>query len=335
MSKTIVTCTGYGGTGSSAITDLLKEFDNGLSLGSAEFWFLQGYDGVSDLEYYLVDGNHRSKVNLAIKRFQKYVDNHNKFYSTFFGDKYKEYSDDYIETLIDVKFKKSISYYEINNKLKRSFFFRVSPFVQRVVVRILRGRVKEFSPYIPMDDKTYSTPDRRRFYEATKNYTKNLFDTIGSNHSFIAIDQLVPAMNAKRYLNYVHNLKIIVVDRDPRDLFLLNELYWKGAAYVCDTESVDEYISWYRSIRAHRKFESKNENILHIMLEDLIFNTNETLGGIYTFLGVDKSNHTKKGHFFKPSVSERHTRLWEKFPEYRRLDVDKIQKELHEYCFQM
>ena len=37
----IITCTGYGGTGSSAITDLLKEFQNVYSYGDVEFRFLQ------------------------------------------------------------------------------------------------------------------------------------------------------------------------------------------------------------------------------------------------------------------------------------------------------
>ena len=46
---------------------------------------LQAYNGVSDLEYFLVDGNHRSKVNLAVKRFLKYVDDNEGFYSNFFG----------------------------------------------------------------------------------------------------------------------------------------------------------------------------------------------------------------------------------------------------------
>ena len=103
MKKKIISCTGYGGTGSSAITDLLQEFDNVLSLGDSEFWFLQGYDGVSDLEYYLLEGNHRSKVNLAVNRFKKYIKNHTNFYFRFFGENYRILSENYINNLIDSK----------------------------------------------------------------------------------------------------------------------------------------------------------------------------------------------------------------------------------------
>ena len=92
MYKQIITSTGYGGTGSSAITDLLKEFDSGISMGDAEFWFLQDYDGVSDLEYYLIDGNHRSKVSMAISNFIKYIKTHSAFYNNFFGENFIKYS---------------------------------------------------------------------------------------------------------------------------------------------------------------------------------------------------------------------------------------------------
>ena len=39
MYEDIFTSTGFGGTGSSAITDILGEFSNGKSLGDLEIWF--------------------------------------------------------------------------------------------------------------------------------------------------------------------------------------------------------------------------------------------------------------------------------------------------------
>jgi hypothetical protein len=332
MNRKIITCTGYGGTGSSAITDLLKEFDNGLSLGDAEFWFLQDFNGISDLEYYLIDGNHRSRVNLAIKRFKKYVDEYSNYYSKFFKD-YKKYSYEYIESLIDAKFQKAISYYEVDSKIKKIFWFRISPLLQKIWVKILNKDFDEFAPYIPTEQKVYSIPNRERFYKKTKEYTKKIFDSIDNGYDFIAVDQLVPAMNGKRYLNYVENLKVVIVDRDPRDLFLLNELYWKKAAYVCDTANVDEYIIWYKTMREHREFEEKNENITYVMLEDLIYFYEETLEKLYNFFEIDKKHHKNKRKFFNPDISIQWTKMYRKYPDYRKNDIKKIEKELNEYCF--
>lgn len=331
MKKNIITTTGYGGTGSSAITDLLKEFENVKSFGESEFWFLQAYDGISDLEYHLIDGNHRSKVNLAIKKFKKYVRNHNSFYSKFFGSDFEKLSLEYLNNLIDVKFKKAISSYELSNTIVKFLYFRLSFLIQKV---FLRRNEENF--WVPKVFKYYSIPDKKRFYHLTKSYTNNLFNNTNtkSNVEFLAFDQLVPPSNINRYFNYVDNLKVIVVDRDPRDLYLLNETIWKGAAYVCDTSDVYSYVNWYKSIREHRKFEQSNNNILFVSFEDLIYEYNNTLKLIYSFLKIDEDCHIKKGIFFNPNKSKLNTKLWKKKETimYQK-ELRIIEKELSEFCY--
>ena len=334
MDRKIITATGYGGTGSSAITDLLKEFDNGLSLGDTEFWFLQDFDGISDLEYFLIDGNHRSRVNFAIKKFKDYIDRQSNYYERFFKD-FQKISYSYIESLIDARFQKAISNYEIDSKLKQFFWFRINPKIQRVVAKTMGRDLAEFAVFFPTEEKVYSIPNRERFYKETQKYTNKLFDSLDDKgYEFIAVDQLVPAMNAKRYQNYVANLKVVIVDRDPRDLFLLNELHWKKASYICDTANVEEYITWYKTMREHKRFEEADKNVTYIMLEDLIYHYDATLKKLYDFFEIDKKHHTKKRKYFNPDVSIQWTKMYEKHPEYRKDAVAKIQKELHEYCFQ-
>lgn len=336
MKKTIITSTGYGGTGSSAITDLLKEFDSGLSMGDIEFWFLQDYHSVSDLEYYLIDGNHRSKVSSAIERFVKYIDHNKAFYNRFFGVHYEEYSRQYIESLIDAKFKKSISAYEVDSKIMRFFIFRLSPRIQLLIEKLKNNKIdiSEFAPNIPLLDKTYSIPDKDRFYKETKKYTTRLFDVLdpSSHYKYIAIDQLVPSININRYFNYIDNMKVVVVDRDPRDLYLLNETHWKGASYVCDTSNVHEYIEWYKTMRTHRKIEEKNNNVLYIMIENLIYDYEKTLSRLYQFLDLTEEEHIHKRKYFNPEISIKWARLWEKHPKYAN-QVKIIEEQLSEYCY--
>ena len=99
----IITCTGYGATGSSVITDLLKEFKTVHSLGDFEFSIAHEVDGISDLQHYIVDDFHRNKVTEGIYRFKKLVRNLNKYYAPFFHDKFLLYADEYVDSLIDVK----------------------------------------------------------------------------------------------------------------------------------------------------------------------------------------------------------------------------------------
>ena len=56
----IITCASYYGTGSSAVTDLLSEYSSIRSLGRYEYRFAWDPDGVSDLEFNIVQNNNRN-----------------------------------------------------------------------------------------------------------------------------------------------------------------------------------------------------------------------------------------------------------------------------------
>ena len=335
MTKQIITCTGYGGTGSSAITDLLKEFDGCLSMGDEEFWFLQDYDGISDLEYFLVDGNHRSKVSLAMEKYKNYTIDNSSFYNRVFNNKFSKYTNEYLDSLIDSKFKKALSLREEQSVIKRFFYFTLSPRIQSIVKKLTFQSTYEFSPWFPIVDKTYACPSSDKFSETTKDYTKKLFSQLDIKNQYqnLIFDQLVPTNNINRYFKYVENLKVILVDRDPRDLYLLNQIHWKGASYICDTKNVDEYISWYKALRIHRKYENlNNENIIVINFEELIYEYESTITKICNFLNIDLNKHNKKKQYFNPDVSIKNTKLWKTKHIYQK-EIKQIKNELSEFCY--
>ena len=332
----IITSTGYGGTGSSAITDLLKEFEGGICAGNEEFWFLQDLNGVSDLEYFLIDGNHRSKVDKAIKNYLQYVKKHNHFYSKFFSDKFEIFSRDYVNSLIDVKFKKSISEFDLDSDISKFLLFNFSIKIQYIYWNFFSRKYSEFSPYVPKIEKYYCSIDKEFFYKKTKEYTSKLFAVLNPNKKkiFLAFDQLVPAMNSQRYFNYIDNLKVVIVDRDPRDLFLLNEIKWKGAAYICDTKNINEYINWYRSLRKHKVKEfNKNNNTMYLNFEDLVYNYDKTLKMLLDFFELPSKLHKFKKMFFNPDDSKINTRLWAS-PHSYKYEIELIESELHKYCYE-
>ena len=83
-----ISCASYYGSGSSAITDFVSEFDTVYSFTDEEFRFVQDPDGVSDLEYNLVENFNRHNSGHAIKRYKKLVD----FYcGNMFGKKYEKF----------------------------------------------------------------------------------------------------------------------------------------------------------------------------------------------------------------------------------------------------
>ena len=123
-------------------------------------------------------------------------------------------------------------------------------------------------------------------------------------------------------------MKVIVVDRDPRDLYILQKLYWKDNVFPTDTPS--SFIKWFRGTRKNKTI---NENVLYLNFEDLICNYELTLKKIAAFLQIDLSNHTQKFAFFNPKVSIHNTRLWINQKDLSS-DIEIIEQELQEYCYE-
>ena len=78
------------------------------------------------------------------------------------------------------------------------------------------------------NNTNYASYPGEKFYEYTRDYIDALFESVNVDHKeFVMADQLIPPSNVLHYLKFFNDLKVIVVDRDPRDLFLLeNEKYY-------------------------------------------------------------------------------------------------------------
>jgi len=106
---TIGTC-GFCSTGSSAVSDYLKEFDENQVLDSIEFTIAYLPDGPCDLEYHLTQHIIRDdSSSIAIPRFRRYM---NKYKSCFVSNgkltsyEYDELVSAYLNKFIQISFKR-------------------------------------------------------------------------------------------------------------------------------------------------------------------------------------------------------------------------------------
>ena len=335
MYDNIFTSTGFGGTGSSAITDILGEFSNGKSLGDFEIYFLQDEFSISDLEYHLIDGNHRSRVDKAFKNYFKYLKKEGEKYNKIFNNNFVDFSHLYIESLIDANFRKPLVIGDLNSNILSFIYFKLYYSMIFKLRKILFKTNFEFYPFSIFVKKYYSVPDRERFYKKTQEYTSRLFSSIFVKNKsyFLAIDQLVPSNKICRYFNYVSNLKVFLVDRDPRDLYLLNKRNWNNSApYICDTSDVNQFIVWYETMRSEINFYKNKENICFIQFEDLIYKYEYTLKKIYNFTGLTADKHINKFSKFDPEKSILNTKLWVNEKDYIR-EINIIENKLPNFCY--
>lgn len=328
-----ITCTGFGGTGSSVISDLMKEFDNVGGCGS-DFEFTLAFDmnGISDLQHYIEDDFERSKVSEGIYRFIEHTKKLDRFYSGFIGDAYSKSINSFINKIIGIEWNGTcVQHMYRYNLWGRFFYYRLPSIIQLVEEKMHRkGKQYESTPRFKHKLPIYF-PNSEGFISNVRCMYKELLDSFDKDYQYeyLCFDQLVPAYNYKRYINYFPNLKVICIDRDPRDLYLLNKMYWKEG--WIPSENVEQYIKWYKLLRIKSDY-SDNANVLHVQFEDTIYKYEETLQRIISFLGQSPKNHINKRKFFNPDISIKNTALWKKDNPFSD-DIERITCELKEYCY--
>ena len=342
----LITCAGYYGTGTSAVTDLFSEFSNVKNLGSDfECCFAHDLYGLSDLEYYLCETNHRHNASIAISNFIKLMGIYglNKKtrmvnYPSFFGTSFKDSVDTYLNDLIGISFSGGSHanlYSQSNNfitdmKIKNRLW-RMTHRTKKITILDSSYLGYKKTPYDRFLSKqtTYFFDPQIDFYSITKKFTRNLFTNYKS-YEYVFVDQLVPPNNISRYLNYFDDLCVLVVDRDPRDLFILENHYWHSGIIPSD---IDDFIKWYRLSR-QRNISDKDDPkvVLRIMFEDLVFHYETMVKKITRFVGIESSYHKNVRQFFNPNVSVKNTRLWLKHREFDK-QIGKIEKELKEFLY--
>lgn len=338
----IVTTTGYYGTGSSAITDLLQEYSSVASLGSSfECRIAHDMYGISDLEYYLVENYHRHNSSTAINNFKRLMGIYGldkkirlENYPKVFGDVFQKAVTEYIECLAPMTYRggSHADLYSMSN-----LQIQYIKFANRIFTILNKY-------HFTTDDDTYKNHKRppldkaienvtsnisyprEYFYEATKKFTRELFSAVASDdYEYIMVDQLVPPTNTQRYIRYFDEIKVISVDRDPRDIYYLEKYYWRGCVVPTN---VDEFIAWYKSTRAHKKYEIDNpDNILRINFENLVLDYDDYVEKIEKFLGLSSEQHLRARACFDPNVSIKNIGKWK--DDGREVEnMIKIEKEL-------
>ena len=330
----VITCASYYGTGSSAITDLFSECRSVFSFGDYEYRFLQEPDGISDLEYNVVENNHRHNTSDSIKRFLKYMDNNKKFgYGGYdiFGSNYELLVNKYVSDITELI---TFSWWNKDRIDKGRLFClidRVYSFVRRMYSGGLRTE-KKFSLLQNHELGYFTAIEEQEFIEKTQLFVEELLDSaMPDKRDFVMVDQMVPPTNIDRYVRYFKDVRVIVVDRDPRDLYLLEKLYWQWG--VIPVHKVSDFVKWFEITRKHSDgSQDYSDCILRLKFEDLVYKYDETKERLFAFVGLNGNDHIDKKKYFNPSISIKNTNLFSRHPGYNN-DIRYIEEHLEKYIY--
>ena len=317
-----IACVGYHATGAGVIDDLFREFDN-VAQGTyeVETRLLQDPDGISDLEYYLVDNPHRLNSGYELKRFLNYVKLTTRSYRKIFGSRWRELSEEYVDNLVKFSFP---GYWHGDVWLLSSFWRNVHTF-RRGLSKVTpkRFRKPSYYNYFPWLNSYHVNLTREDFIRITQDYMEKLCREVNpDNKDFVVLDQLVSPANPARYARYVNDLKTIIVDRDPRDVYI-HQLNHKDHVLPVDPM---QFCAVYRD---NRKAVSSlpEDECMYVTFEQMIYHYDEYVKKVLDFVGISERNHVQKRQFFDPDKSIKNTKLWEKTDKYADA-VAIIEKEL-------
>ena len=188
--------------------------------------------GIIDLEHHIVKSPHRLKSGYAIRKYSDLAKKIQRSYGELFGDKFKNLTDQYIADITETSFQGFWSQTAMDASVfSNFFFFKISPFIQRFIASILyRKSIKnflysahvdfEFIPFYPKN-KLSVPVDSERFNAITKKYLNSTFSCADQcKQTHILYDQLFPATVTQNYWALLPGTRVVVVDRDPRDLYI-------------------------------------------------------------------------------------------------------------------
>ena len=321
-----IACVGHHCTGAGVIDDLLRECDNVAHGGyEVEFRLLQDADGISDLEYNLVENPHRLYSGFALRRFLIYIKKLKRGYKSLFGPRYYEMAEDYVNNLAKFKYRGS----GFLGFTIEPFYGRLYYWIRRALNKICRRMGwKRNLNFLPWAYSYHAICTEDVFLRKTRDFINELCKAMNpDNKEFVVLDQCLSPMNPSRYIRYFDDIKVIIVERDPRDIYIHQKLLNE---HVLPISNVYQFCQAYRDNRII--LGEVPDNVLYVHFEDMVLHYDEMVKLVFDFLGIDQIHHIAPRTHFNPSVSVRGIGTWRKHAEFTN-EIEFIESELSDMLY--
>lgn len=333
--KCFVNVSGFFYSGSSAIVDLLKEF-RGFYEANAEIRFIRDPYGIIPMEQTLIHRWDWINASAAISDFLAFMKLCARPKGLFLPMGYGlnktispeilSITDDYINDITDYTYKMDFYHY----KSKKSFLKYQIDRYRWAIEHLTKGKIKTANRNIATC--YFSRPSQEQFNMATQKFFDRLFEAhFKGDVTHIILDQAIPVNNTQVIHRYFKNAKMIIIDRDPRDIFC-DEIK-NGERLDQDGRTIEAARKYVVRSKAMREGIELDDDIMQVRFEDLIINYDVTRLKVLNFLGLQESDHINKKSFLKPEVSIKNIGIWRKYYEECHEAIDYIEKELHGQCY--
>lgn len=326
----IIGACGFGATGSSVVTDYLHEYDGIQVKDNFEFSYVSGINGLVYLERAVLNPINRTGDSIhAIEQFKNRVNKRKHIYERYglTAEMFQQSADEFINAITMAK-------WFWHNRYSESS--RYSPL--RIVANIIEHK---YVPYWerkhgrrytkwPLAEVSLSVcPDN--YYDAAKKHVNDILSGVGlDTKGIIALDQPFPGNNPQACFPYFDDPYAVVVDRDPRDLYVFGKTKLMGKMHFFPIDRVEDFITYYSCIRKNQPYMEDNPRILRLRFEDMVYEYDKTTTVLREFLHLPENPHPKS--VFDPSLSIANTQVFKRYSQFAD-DVKKIEEALPDYLF--
>lgn len=336
-----VAVTGYCGTGSSAVIDLLSEYSTCTTNNLRRYEHVLFYtpDGLFDLEDKLLLGNDIHRSDEAINSFYKemkrlskndfgWFGSYQKLFQNQFDDIVKQFLDDLNCQTLDGKW--FANYKGVKFSLGKVFLQLGAKLLQnRTIYKWGRQYIIDGN-----NKMTWCFPSNEEFYNAARKYVNAYMDMVsGGSDKITVFDHLLLPHNAFRIPNYFDDdFRLIIVDRDVRDMYVLNSYVWPQIHINSPMpKEVTTFIEFWSRMRKS-EIDINDKRILRINFESLVYEYDATVKVIEEFIGISSKDHIYSKKYFDPNRSIKNTQTFLMNEKWTK-EAELVAKELPEYVY--
>ncbi len=325
----IIGSCGFGSTGSSVITDYLREFDNITVKDDLEFTWVSSADGLVDLEQAVMHAHNRTGGSiLAIERYIEKVKRNAHAFQVhgLSPEVFIKSANDFIDAITMVKW----YWYDsrVEYRYKSKFFLQA--IMKNNIIPKIEKRIGHHAHIWPLKQVRLSMKPEN-FYDAAQKHIDSMLQGMGlDTNGIVVLDQPFAGNNPQACFPFFKDPYAIIVDRDPRDNYVFGRTRMLGKFHYMPIDSVEDFITYYRAIRKNQPYLEENNRILRIRFEDMVYEYEKTTEIVRKYLNLPENPRPRS--VFDPDLSIANTQVYKRFPQFSD-DIKVIEKELPEYLF--
>ena len=327
----LVSVGGFGWSGSSAVVDLLSEYDGvttqfvGVSEDSSnqplptvpEFELARAAGGLFQLEHVFETPSFFERdagVRIFVELAEWLYLNTRSFYGEEFIQETRKFLDRLIATRAE------------NGGDGFDYCHHLSGLGGRSVERFL-GLPKTSGKRYVFYLKDMSVAEYRKI---AREYISSVLHYLKSDEMMV-LDQATSdeSFDMGKYTDYFGPIKVIFVWRDPSDVYAQTNSSQKLAYLPIEPNG---FVNWYKA-NIERALAVKNENWLAVRFENLLFSYDREVKRIEDFLDLSDKAHIRKQTALVTSenIFNSVVGLWKAYPDQKAIGL--IRSELRDYCF--